>query len=111
MRQLVEKIGEPNVCNALSTPVSVQMKLWADADDNGLVNIADAQLIIQGFQGTYLPAIPSRTVAAFDIHGDACTPNQQVNINDVFAAILAFKGDRFNPDVLASDANCGVPCP
>jgi|GEM_PF-970110 len=98
-------------CGAMSVPVDVQMRLWADTDDNGLVNISDALFIIKAFQGTYLPAIPSRTVAAFDLQGNACTPNQIVNINDVFSAILAFKGVRFNPDVLDSFDNCGVPCP
>ena len=87
------------------------MRLWADSDDNGLVNINDTGLMILGFQGYYQPAVPSRTTVAFDIDGLACTPNQTVSINDVFMAILAFQGARFDPDVVGSSSDCSLPCP
>ncbi|MCH8146530.1 MAG: hypothetical protein IH987_00830 [Planctomycetes bacterium] len=98
-------------CGSLSDPVSVVMRLWADSDDNGLVNINDTGLMILGFQGRYLPTVPSRTTVAFDIEGQACTPNQTVSINDVFLAILAFQGARFDPDVVGSSSDCSLPCP
>ncbi len=98
-------------CGSLTNPVSVVMRVWADADDNGLVNINDAQLTILGFQSIYLPSVPARTKVAFDIDGQACTPNQEVNINDVFKVILAFQGDRFDPDLVGSSDTCGLPCP
>ncbi len=99
-------------CGSFSDPVLVVMRLWADADDNGLVNINDAQLTILGFQGSYLPSVPSRTKVAFDIDGLSCTPNLEVNINDVFKVILAFQGGRFDPDVVGSSTSCSLPsCP
>ena len=99
-------------CGTLSDPVSVVMRLWADADDNGLVNIDDAFITILGFQGKFPSAVPSKTVVAFDIDGAACTPNQVVSINDVFKVILAFQGDRFNPDVVGNSPSCSLPsCP
>lgn len=99
-------------CGVLSDPVTVEMRLWADVDDNGLVSIEDAFLMILGFQGTYAPAVPTRTVLAFDIEGENCTPNQLVNISDAFLAILAFQGKRFNPDTVGSSPTCTLPsCP
>ena len=87
------------------------MRLWADADDNGLVNANDVKLPILGFQGIYLAAVPSRTRVAFDFDGQACTPNQIVSIDDVFKALLAFQGARFDPNVVGSSADCSLPCP
>ncbi len=55
------------------------------------------------------PAVPSRTVVAFDIDGQGCAPNQIVNINDVLIAILAFQGERFNPDYVGGAPDCGLP--
>ncbi|MCH8149486.1 MAG: hypothetical protein IH987_16135, partial [Planctomycetes bacterium] len=98
-------------CGSLSDPVLVVMRLWADVDDNGLVNIDDVFFTIKGFQGEFPPAVPSKTVVAFDIDGQACTPNQIVNINDALIGILAFQGERFNPDYLNAFADCDVPCP
>ncbi|MCH8243653.1 MAG: hypothetical protein IH897_13725 [Planctomycetes bacterium] len=97
-------------CGTLSDPVSVVMRLWADADDNGLINIDDAFITILGFQGKFPPAVPSKTVVAFDIDGPACTPNQVVNINDVLFALLAFQGKRFDPDTVGGNSACSLPC-
>ena len=99
------------VCGAVSDPVNVVMRLWADADDSGHVNFADVQLTLLAFQGFYAPSVPSRTLVAVDFDGSTCTPNQKVNINDVLIAILAFKGDSFDPDVLNSFDDCQTPCP
>ena len=98
-------------CGSLSEPVLVVMRLWADADDNGLINIDDAFFTLKGFQSDFPPAVPSKTVVAFDIDGQGCTPNQIVNINDVLIVILAFQGERFNPDYLNTFADCSAPCP
>ncbi|MCH8149823.1 MAG: hypothetical protein IH987_17870 [Planctomycetes bacterium] len=98
-------------CGGLSDSVDLVMRLWADVDDNGLVNIDDVFFTIKGFQGEFPPAVPSKTVVAFDIDGQGCTPNQIVNINDALIDILAFQGERFNPDYLNTFADCDVPCP
>ena len=76
-----------------------------------MVNIEDIFLSILGFQNEFPPAVPSRTVVAFDIDGKGCTPNQVVNIGDAFLAILAFQGEMFNPDVVMSSPLCSLPCP
>ncbi|MCH8173773.1 MAG: hypothetical protein IIC59_01175 [Proteobacteria bacterium] len=88
------------------------MRTWADADDNRVVNFADVQLAVLGFQGSYINSIPARTVAAVDIVGFApCEPEQVVNFADVQQFILAFKGAKYNPDVLSTSDDCDVPCP
>ncbi|MCH7995146.1 MAG: hypothetical protein IIB57_11985, partial [Planctomycetes bacterium] len=99
-------------CGSLSDPVTVVMRLWADADDNGLINIDDAFITIKGFQDEFVPMVPSRTVVAFDIDGRDCVPNQLVNISDVFLVLLAFQGERFDPNTVASNPGCSLPsCP
>jgi len=40
-----------------------------------------------------------------------CEPEQVVNFVDVQQFILAFKGAKYNPDVLSTSDDCDVPCP
>ena len=88
------------------------MRVWADTDDNGAVNINDAFLAILGFQRNYFTAIPARTLIAFDVFGaEVCQVDQVVNIVDIQAIILAFQGAEYNPDMLAISDDCSVPCP
>ena len=97
-------------CGLLPDPVSVVMRLWADADDNGLVNFNDVAFTIKGFQSFYPPEVPSRTKDAFDIDCPACTPKQVVYITYCLVLILTFKGSSFIPDYLWITTHCSLPC-
>ena len=100
------------ICNLPTDTVDTTMRVWADADDNGRVNIRDAQLAILAFQGSFLNDIPPRTAFAVDLVSiSPCLPTNVVNFRDVQQFILAFKGAKYNPDVLATSDDCGVPCP
>jgi len=60
---------------------------WSPA--NGIANIDDAVAEIQGFQE--LPSMAHKTW--LDLHPEI--PNRLININDVLAAIIGFRGDPY----------------
>ncbi len=80
---------------------AVQAKtwVWADTDNNGLVNFSDIQRIVLGFQG----AFNGFTLQTVDLV--PCDPDENVNFADVQSAVFAFGGQIF------SDLSCPVPCP
>ena len=99
-------------CGTLTEPVPVTMWQWADADDNGVINFGDIQRGVIGFWGTYVINIPPQTLVSVDLIGsEPCVPDQYVSTADVFQIVLAFRGGRYNPDVLAISDVCDVPCP
>lgn len=74
-------------------------EIWGDVDANGVSNLADVQLIVLGFQGTF--DIVSK--AALDLW--PCTPNGFVNLDDAFRTVLAFQGQTYE------ETGCPLACP
>ena len=100
-------------CGALvEPPGAAEMWLWADTDDNEVVNMADVQQVVLGFKREYIIAIPPRTMVSIDLVGAVpCVPEQGISFDDVQQAVLAFKGSAYNPNVLDASDVCDVPCP
>ena len=69
-----------------------------DVDENGAVNFADIQLVVQAFQQNYA----NITLEAADI--EPCVPNGTVNFADVLQDVLAFQGQTYN------QTGCPLPC-
>ena len=69
-----------------------------DVDENGAVNFADIQLVVQAFQQNYA----NITLEAADI--EPCVPNGTVNFADVLQDVLAFQGQTYN------QTSCPLPC-
>ncbi|UCC29795.1 MAG: hypothetical protein JSU86_16515 [Phycisphaerales bacterium] len=99
-------------CGALVGPASAVMWHWADADANNVVNFADIHLGVLAFLRSFPIDIPPRTTVSVDLVGvEPCLVDQVVNFSDILQAVLAFKGSKYDPDVLAISEECDVPCP
>ena len=99
-------------CGPVTDPVSAVMRQWCDADDNAVVNMADVQAVVLAFKRDFGIFIPPRTLVGVDLVGAApCLPDQGISFDDIQQTVLAFKGARYNPDVLAGSDVCTVPCP
>lgn len=59
---------------------------WGDADHNGIVNLADVQLIVLGFQGIF----DGTTLENLDMA--PCMPNGVVNLEDAQRGVQGFQG-------------------
>jgi hypothetical protein len=73
--------------------------VWGDVDNNGVVNFADVQLIVNVFQGD----LSGATVEAADL--EPCLPNAVINLADAQRGIQAFQLQTYE------DTGCPDPCP
>ncbi len=73
---------------------------WGDADNNGLVNFRDINLVVRGFQGDFSEA----TREAVDLV--PCVTNRDVSFADISADVAAFQGQDYY-----SYTGCPAPCP
>lgn len=71
---------------------------WGDVSNDGIVNLADVQLVVFRFQGT-----GSATLEAADL--DPCVPDGVANFADVSRDVQVFQGGDF------SAMGCSVLCP
>ncbi len=83
---------------SLTDLASVTTWIWGDVDDNGAVNLGDALVIVQGFQGDFSNA----SLEAVDLW--PCAPDGIVNFEDIQRAVLAFQGQTY------SGTGCPDPC-
>ncbi|MBI4716398.1 MAG: hypothetical protein HY763_01205 [Planctomycetes bacterium] len=103
-----------------SPDLSLLMRLWADADASGLVNITDVQLSVLAFQGSYhLPlGAPNggTTRLSVNLSGlPACNTAglPTVNFTDIFDHIKAFQRVSYRTKLLSlpPEDMCALPCP
>ncbi len=71
---------------------------WGDADNNGLVNFVDINLVVQGFQGEF----GNVSLEAVDL--EPCTPNGVIDFNDINKDVRAFQGLPYSAE------GCPDPC-
>ncbi len=83
----------------VSPPTMGATYLWADVDNNTVVNFADIQLIVLAFLGNFNLA----TLEQVDLHD--CVPNALVNFTDIQRAIQAFQGSGY------ASTGCPAACP
>ncbi|MGB0716954.1 MAG: FG-GAP-like repeat-containing protein [Phycisphaerae bacterium] len=76
----------------VSTPVH------GDVDENGAVNFADIQLVVQAFQQNFANV----ALEAADL--EPCVPNGVVNFADILENVLAFQGQTY------AESGCPLPC-
>ena len=87
-------------CNPDFSPAaSASTWLWADVNNNTVVNFADVQLMVLAFQGIFVDV----TLEGIDLH--PCLPNELINFADIQLAILAFQGQTY------AGTGCPLPCP
>jgi len=88
--------GSPN----LSLPVPVTTWTWGDVEfpPNGIINIADIQLVVAGFQNDFSHVTFERA----DL--EPCAPNGTINFADVLRDVQAFQGSDY------TDMGCSAPC-
>ena len=82
-----------------SMPSSVTTAVWGDIDGNGIANLADAQLVVLGFQQVF-----QFPLEVLDIW--PCVPNGTVNFEDIQQVVLAFQGNEYGAFGI-----CPLPCP
>jgi len=70
----------------LSAPVSAMTWIWGDIDNNGIVDVDDIVLVVDGFAGTFTDA----TLQQVDLMD--CVPNGTVDVDDIGAVLDAFAG-------------------
>jgi hypothetical protein len=85
-------------CGGLqSDATTVVTGIYSDIDNSGGVNLADAQLVVFGFQLNF----KFNTLEELDIW--PCVPNDLINFEDIQHAVLAFQ-------LTGYDAFCPPPC-
>ncbi|MHC5109138.1 MAG: hypothetical protein ACYTHJ_04575 [Planctomycetota bacterium] len=80
-----------------SQTVTASTWKWADADSNDVVNYADIQLTVLGFQ-------LSDVVTMEAVDHEPCYPNAVINFNDIQHSVFSFQGMAF------LETGCGTPC-
>jgi hypothetical protein len=85
-------------CGAFTSDSGSDMtSVWADVDGNGEATLADVQLLVLGFQGTFIE--PLETLDIWP-----CVPNGIINFEDIQQGVLAFQGWSY------VDTGCPLPC-
>jgi len=101
-------------CGGFTAPVSIEMKLWADVNDDLSANFNDMQMVVLAFQGNYIRGngVPSN-LAGIDIVGTIpCVTDQVPNFTDIQAMVFTFQGQnyvgRLHAGTCANATNCDV---
>ncbi|MGB0716620.1 MAG: hypothetical protein ACPGXK_12115 [Phycisphaerae bacterium] len=76
--------------------VPVRTDLFGDADQSGIVNLGDVQIVVQAFQGGYNGSIGLVDLAP-------CSPDVAATLEDALWAVLGFRNEPF-------DIVCASPC-
>lgn len=78
-----------------SIPASGTTWIWGDVDNNGVANLADAQLVVQAFQGDFTNTTFAASDLAPPVSSGCASANQIHNLDDVNASVAAFLGGMF----------------